>query len=62
VADIPLSDGEIEKLEAVRDVLRRTRDDADEAILAVETLIGLARRRRRAAPVTPVNRKDGIHE
>jgi hypothetical protein len=55
-----VDDAEIAKLKAVAGRLRRARDDADEALLAVETLIELAMRRRPAATVTPI-RKDGDH-
>jgi len=49
-----LTDKEIANLEAAAEMFRRTRDDATEGLLAVETLLDLAKRRRTPAPVIPL--------
>lgn len=50
----PLSDMQLRNLITAVERLRRARDDAEEALLAAETLLGLAKRRRAAAPVIPL--------
>jgi hypothetical protein len=49
-----LGDKEIANLEAAAEGLRKVRADADEALMAVETLLSLAKRRRPPAPVIPL--------
>jgi hypothetical protein len=54
VDSAPLSNEEISRLQVVAARFRKARDDADEALVAVETLIELGTRRLPSAPVTPI--------